>query len=38
MPGDGSIYCSSLTSNARLEMSFGQKYKSFAESIGILFS
>jgi hypothetical protein len=38
MLGDGSIYCSSLTSNARLEMSFGQKYKSFAESIGILFN
>jgi hypothetical protein len=31
MLGDGGIYCSSLTSNARLEMSFGQKYKSFAE-------
>jgi len=38
MLGDGSIYCSSFTSNARLEMSFGQNYKSFAESIGILFN
>ncbi len=37
MLGDGSIYRSSLTSNARFEMSFGQKYKSFAESLGILF-
>jgi len=38
MLGDGSIYRSSLTSNARFEMSFGQKYKSFAESLGILFN
>jgi LAGLIDADG DNA endonuclease family len=37
MLGDGSIYRTSLTRNARFEMSFGQKYKNFAESLGILF-
>src|SRR5882757_4431623 len=37
MLGDGSIYRSSPTSNSRFEMSFGTKYKKFAESIGILF-
>ncbi len=35
--GDGSIYRYSTTSNSRFEMSFGTKYKKFAESIGILF-
>ena len=33
MLGDGSIYRSSSTSNSRFEMSFGSKYKEFAESI-----
>jgi len=37
MLGDGSIYRSSLTSNSRFEMSFGQTYKEYAESIGKLF-
>ena len=37
MLGDGGMYRSSLTSNARLEMSFCEKYKSFAESLGIIF-
>lgn len=37
MLGDGGMYRSSLTSNARLELSFGEKYKSFAESLGIIF-
>jgi LAGLIDADG DNA endonuclease family len=37
MLGDGGMYRSSLTSNARLEMSFDEKYKSFAESLGIIF-
>ena len=38
MLGDGGIYRISLTGNCRFEMSFGQAYKQFAESIGILFS
>lgn len=37
MLGDGGIYRTSLTSNARFEMSFGEKYKDFAESLGNLF-
>lgn len=37
MLGDGGIYRTSTTSNSRFEMSFGSKYKSFSESIGILF-
>lgn len=37
MLGDGGMYRSSITSNARLEMSFGAKYKSFAESLGNIF-
>jgi len=37
MLGDGSISRSSLTSNSRFEMSFGQNYKEFADSIGKLF-
>jgi hypothetical protein len=37
MLGDGGIYRTSLTSNSRFEMSFGEKYKDFAESLGILF-
>lgn len=37
MLGDGGMYRSSLTANARLEMSFGEKYKSFAENLGIIF-
>jgi hypothetical protein len=36
MLGDGSIYRSSPTSNARLEMSFGQKYEEFAFHLGDL--
>lgn len=36
MLSDGSIYRSSKTSNCRFEMSFGAKYKQFAESIGDL--
>lgn len=38
MLGDGGIYRPSSTGNCRFEMSFGQAYKQFAESIGILFS
>lgn len=37
MLGDGSISRTSNTSNCRFEMSFGFKYKDFAESIGALF-
>ena len=37
MLGDASIYKSSKTSNSRLEMSFGTKYRQFAESVGNLF-
>jgi LAGLIDADG DNA endonuclease family len=37
MLGDGGIYKTSFTSNSRFEMSFGTKYKQFAESLGILF-
>jgi hypothetical protein len=37
MLGDGGIYRTSPTSNSRFEMSFGQKYKDFAESLGVLF-
>ena len=37
MLGDGSLYKSSPTSNTRLEMSFGEKYKEFAESLEGLF-
>jgi hypothetical protein len=37
MLGDGVIYRSSPTANARFEMSFGTKYQPFAESIGVLF-
>nr|YP_010697829.1 hypothetical protein P1S03_mgp16 [Porodaedalea chrysoloma]WCF76790.1 hypothetical protein [Porodaedalea chrysoloma] len=37
MLGDGGISRSSSTSNSRFEMSFGTKYKQFAESIGYLF-
>jgi len=37
MLGDGGMYRSSPTANTRLEMSFGEKYKSFAESLGIIF-
>lgn len=37
MLGDGGIYRSSPTSNARLEMSFGQKYEEFAIHLGDLF-
>jgi len=37
MLGDGSIYRSSATSNARLEMSFGKKYEEFALHLGDLF-
>ena len=37
MLGDGSISRTSITSNCRFEMSFGSKYKDFAESIGYLF-
>jgi hypothetical protein len=33
MLGDGGIYRTSLKSNSRLEISFGQKYQSFAESL-----
>ena len=35
--GDGGIYRTSLKGNARFEMSFGQKYKDFAENLGVLF-
>lgn len=37
MLGDGSLYRPSETSNTRFEMSFGTKYKLFADSIGELF-
>ena len=37
MLGDGSLYRSSPTSNARLEMSFGQNYEEFALHLGDLF-
>jgi LAGLIDADG DNA endonuclease family len=37
MLGDGGMYRSSPTSNTRLEMSFGEKYKEFAESLGNIF-
>lgn len=37
MLGDGSLYRSSPTSNVRFEMSFGQKYESFALHLGELF-
>ena len=37
MLGDGSLSRSSPTSNARLEMSFGQKYEEFALHLGNLF-
>jgi hypothetical protein len=37
MLGDGGMYRSSLTANTRLEMSFGEKYKSFAENLGVIF-
>ena len=37
MLGDGSFYRLTPTSNTRFEMSFGEKYKKFAESIYILF-
>ena len=37
MLGDGGIYRTSVNGNSRFEMSLGQKYKQFAESIGILF-
>ena len=38
MLGDGGIYKSSPTGNSRFEMSFGENYQQFAESIGYLFS
>jgi len=34
--GDASVFKTSITSNARIEMSFGQKYISFAEHIALL--
>jgi hypothetical protein len=37
MLGDGSLYRSSPTSNVRFEISFGQKYESFALHLGELF-
>jgi hypothetical protein len=37
MPGDGSLYRTSETSNTRFEMSYGTKYKQFYEHIGELF-
>lgn len=37
MLGDGSLYRPSETSNTKFEMSFGTKYKLFADSIGELF-
>jgi LAGLIDADG DNA endonuclease family len=37
MLGDGSLYKSSSKSNARFEMSFGQKYKDYAENLELLF-
>ena len=38
MLGDGSFYKSAPISNTRLEMSFGGKYKLFAEHIELLFN
>ena len=38
MLGDGSLYRSSPTSNTRLELSFGKKYKFFAEKIETIFN
>jgi hypothetical protein len=32
MLGDGHLYKSSITSNTRLEMSFGHKYKDFLKA------
>lgn len=37
MLGDGFIYRSSATANTRFEMSFGYKYKLYAENIELLF-
>jgi len=37
MLGDGGIYRTSPTSSDRFERSFGENYKNFAESLGILF-
>lgn len=37
MLGDGSLYRSSITSNIRFEMSFGQNYEQFALYLGELF-
>ena len=37
MLGDGSLYRTSLTSNVRFEVSFGQKYELFALYLGELF-
>jgi hypothetical protein len=37
MLGDGGMYRSSPTANTRLEMSFGEKYKEFADSLGNIF-
>src|SRR5688572_16211255 len=36
--GDGGLYRSSEKANVRFEMSFGQYYKEYAESIGLLLS
>jgi LAGLIDADG DNA endonuclease family len=38
MLGDASLYRTSSTSNTRLEFSFGEKYKLFAEKIEIIFN
>lgn len=35
--GDGSLYRSSVSSNTRLEMSFGTNYKEFSEHVGTIF-
>lgn len=35
--GDAGVYKTSSTSNARIELSFGQKYKSFAEHLAFIF-
>lgn len=37
MLGDGFLYRSSATANTRFEMSFGNKYKLYAENIELLF-
>ena len=37
MLSDGGLYRSSPTANVRFEMSFGQKYKNYAEYLGELF-